>query len=122
MHGEQLADIVSVEGDEIRNLLALWLGEAQSLTGFNFETNVPSRWEGDRHPRVQNGACATHTRVLSSEFWKNNTATASLSNGPLSTDVTASILKLASFMWGVCVPKIRFWNIGDEARQGQVVI
>jgi hypothetical protein len=60
MHREQFADVVAIEGHEIGDLLALGLGESQSLTDIDFETDVPGRCDGHRHAGLQNGTCATH--------------------------------------------------------------
>jgi hypothetical protein len=60
MHREQLANIVAVEGNEIRDLLAFRLGETHSLASFDLEADVSGRRQGDRYAGGENRGCARH--------------------------------------------------------------
>jgi len=61
MHAQELAYVITVEGDEVGDLLSLRLGEAQALTRFDLEADMPTRRNHDRHPRLQHGARTSHS-------------------------------------------------------------
>src|ERR1700724_798640 len=66
MHAQELAHIIATKGDEVRDLLALRLTDAQPLTGLDLEADVSTRNHRDRHPRLQDRARTTHLKSHSS--------------------------------------------------------
>src|SRR5262249_59427160 len=52
MHAQQLAHVIAIERDEVRDLLSLRLGEAQALTSFDLEADVSTRRNRGRYPRL----------------------------------------------------------------------
>jgi hypothetical protein len=52
MHAQELAHVIAIERDEVRDLLSLRLGEAQPLTSFDLEADVSTRRNRGRHPRL----------------------------------------------------------------------
>src|SRR5260370_36437478 len=66
MHAQELAHIIATKRDEVRDLLALRLGDAQPLTGLDLEADVSTRNHRDRHPRLQDRARTTQLNSHSS--------------------------------------------------------
>src|SRR5262249_44622079 len=64
MHAQQLAHVIAIERDEVRDLLSLRLGEAQPLTSFDLEADVAARRNRGRNPRLQHRARTTHANRL----------------------------------------------------------
>src|SRR5262249_37277704 len=64
MHAQELAHVIAIERDEVRDLLSLRLGEAQPLTSFDLEADVSTRRNHDRHPRLQYRARTAHSNKI----------------------------------------------------------
>jgi hypothetical protein len=60
MHRQQFANIVAIEGNQVRYLFALRLGEPKALAGFDLETDVPGRRQRHRNTGLQHGCCFAH--------------------------------------------------------------
>jgi hypothetical protein len=60
MHGEQLGNVIPIEGYEIGDLLALGLCKTQPLLRVDLETDVAGRRKRDRHAGAESGGCAIH--------------------------------------------------------------
>jgi hypothetical protein len=64
MHAEQLAHVIAIERDEVRDLLSLRLGEAQPLTSFDLEADVSTGRNRSRHPRFQYRGRTAHLKKI----------------------------------------------------------
>src|SRR5262249_622634 len=69
MHAQELAHVIAIERDEVRDLLSLRLGEAQPLTSFDLEADVSTRRNHDRHPRLQLPPRTAHSNKILPVVW-----------------------------------------------------
>src|SRR5437763_324127 len=69
MHAEQLARIIAVERNQVRDLLSLGLREAQPPAGFDLEADVSAGRDRGRPSRLPHRARAAHSHMTPPGMW-----------------------------------------------------